>query len=98
VSLEAGKCLTETKKAIGITLFLTENRFPNKKTSAVESLLQNYAPAQSFLRSVVLLVMNDSNGQPLCLGSGFFVSDDVVATNAHVIQGAGSGSAKLGNL
>jgi S1-C subfamily serine protease len=39
--------------------------------------------------------MNDSDGQPLCIGSGFFVSDDVVATNAHVIQGAGSGSAKL---
>jgi hypothetical protein len=39
--------------------------------------------------------MNDSNGQPLCIGSGFFVSDDVVATNAHVIQGSGSGSAKL---
>ena len=48
VSLEAGKCLTETKQAIGITLFLTENRFPNKKTAAVESLLQNYAPAQRF--------------------------------------------------
>jgi len=51
--------------------------------------------AQRGFRSVVLLAMNDSNGQPLCLGSGFFVSDDVVATNAHVIQGAGSGSAKL---
>ena len=46
-------------------------------------------------RSVVILAMNDSNGQPLCIGSGFFVSEDVVATNAHVIQGAGSGSAKL---
>lgn len=46
-------------------------------------------------KSVVLLAMNDSNGQPLCIGSGFFVSDDVVATNAHVIQGSGSGSAKL---
>jgi hypothetical protein len=39
--------------------------------------------------------MNDANGQPLCVGSGFFVSDGVVATNAHVIEGAGSGSAKL---
>lgn len=51
--------------------------------------------AERGFRSVVLLAMNDSNGQPLCIGSGFFVSDDVVATNAHVIQGAGSGSAKL---
>jgi S1-C subfamily serine protease len=51
--------------------------------------------AERGFRSVVLLAMNDSNGQPLCIGSGFFVSDDIVATNAHVIQGAGSGSAKL---
>lgn len=51
--------------------------------------------AERGFRSVVLLAMNDSNGQPLCIGSGFFVSEDVVATNAHVIQGAGSGSAKL---
>jgi trypsin-like peptidase len=51
--------------------------------------------AERGFRSVVLLAMNDSNGQPLCIGSGFFISDDVVATNAHVIEGAGSGSAKL---
>jgi S1-C subfamily serine protease len=51
--------------------------------------------AERGFKSVVLLAMSDSNGQPLCIGSGFFVSDDVVATNAHVIQGAGSGSAKL---
>jgi len=46
-------------------------------------------------KSVVLLAMNDSNGQPLCIGSGFFISEDIVATNAHVIKDAGSGSAKL---
>jgi hypothetical protein len=39
--------------------------------------------------------MNDANGQPLCLGSGFFVADGVIATNAHVIEGAFSGTAKL---
>jgi S1-C subfamily serine protease len=46
-------------------------------------------------KSVVLLAMNDPNGQPLCEGSGFFVAADTVATNAHVIEGTGSGSAKL---
>ena len=51
--------------------------------------------ASTGFRSVVLLSMNDQNGQPLCIGSGFFVSDSVIATNAHVIEGAGSGSAKL---
>ncbi len=51
--------------------------------------------AQVALKSVVLLEMNDSNDQPLGLGSGFFVSDDIIATNAHVLEGASSGTAKL---
>ena len=46
-------------------------------------------------KSVVLLEMGDSNGQPLSLGSGFFVSNGIIATNAHVIEGASSGTAKL---
>lgn len=45
--------------------------------------------------SVVLLVMQDANGQPLSLGSGFFARSGVVATNLHVIEGASNGYAKL---
>lgn len=51
--------------------------------------------AQRGFKSVVLLAMNDADGKPLCIGSGFFISDGVIATNAHVIEGAGSGTAKL---
>jgi S1-C subfamily serine protease len=51
--------------------------------------------ARVAFKSVVLLEMKDSNGQPLSLGSGFFISNDIVATNAHVIEGASSGTAKL---
>jgi hypothetical protein len=51
--------------------------------------------AKVAFNSVVLLEMSDSNGQPLSLGSGFFVSNGLIATNAHVIQGAGGGTAKL---
>ncbi len=51
--------------------------------------------ARTAFKSVVLLVMNDSNGQPLSLGSGFFISNGIIATNAHVIDGASSGTAKL---
>ena len=51
--------------------------------------------ARVAFKSVVLLEMNDSNGQPLSLGSGFFVSNGIIATNAHVIEGASSGTAKL---
>lgn len=51
--------------------------------------------AQNTFPSVVLLVTEDANGQPLSLGSGFFVRDHVVATNQHVIEGAARGYAKL---
>jgi hypothetical protein len=51
--------------------------------------------AKTAFKSVVLLEMSDANGQPLSLGSGFFVADGVIATNAHVIEGAYGGTAKL---
>lgn len=39
--------------------------------------------------------MEDANGQPLSLGSGFFVGDSQIATNLHVVEGAARGYAKL---
>jgi len=51
--------------------------------------------AQKAFRSTVLLVMEDANGQPLSLGSGFFVGDGQIATNLHVVEGAARGYAKL---
>jgi S1-C subfamily serine protease len=50
--------------------------------------------AKKAMPSVVLLVMEDSNGQPLAMGSGFAVSEGVIATNMHVIEGAARGYAK----
>jgi len=51
--------------------------------------------AKQAFPSVVMLVMKDDNGQPLSLGSGFFVREDIVATNLHVVQGAAGGYAKI---
>ncbi|MHC2994931.1 MAG: serine protease [Candidatus Atribacteria bacterium] len=51
--------------------------------------------AQNAFPSIVLLVMEDANGQPVSLGSGFFVLDDVVATNIHVIKSAARGYVKI---
>jgi Trypsin-like peptidase domain len=45
--------------------------------------------------SVVLLTMQDARGQMISLGTGFFVGDNVVATNFHVIDGAAAGYAKI---
>lgn len=51
--------------------------------------------AKKAFRSTVLLVIEDANGQPLSLGSGFFVRDGEIASNLHVVQGAARGYAKL---
>ena len=51
--------------------------------------------ANEALPSTVLLEMEDANGQPHGGGSGFFVREDEIATNFHVVEGAYKGSAKL---
>lgn len=51
--------------------------------------------AKKSFRSTVLLVMEDDKGQPLSLGSGFFVRDGEIASNLHVVEGAAKGYAKL---
>ena len=51
--------------------------------------------AQKTFPSVVLLVMQDQKGQPISLGTGFFIKDGLIVTNLHVIEGAVSGYAKL---
>lgn len=51
--------------------------------------------AKKAFGSTVLLVMEDASGQPLSLGSGFFVRDGEIASNLHVVEGAARGYAKL---
>ena len=51
--------------------------------------------AEKALAATVYLEMQDSNGLPLGIGSGFFVRDNLIATNYHVIEGAARGRAKL---
>ncbi len=53
------------------------------------------AIARKAFGSTVLLVMEDANGQPLSLGSGFFVGAGQIASNLHVVEGAVRGYAKL---
>jgi len=51
--------------------------------------------AQKSFVSVVMLVMEDANSQPTALGSGFFVSENIVTTNLHVIRNSERGYAKI---
>ncbi len=51
--------------------------------------------AQMAFKSTVMLIMEDTNGNPVSLGSGFFVSDDQIPSNLHVTEGASRGYAKI---
>ena len=51
--------------------------------------------AEKTLAATVYLEMQDSKGLLLGFGSGFFVRDNLIATNYHVIEGAARGTAKL---
>ena len=51
--------------------------------------------AEKALAATVYLEMKDRNGVTLGFGSGFFVRENVIATNFHVIEGATQGTAKL---
>ncbi|MFH2057582.1 MAG: S1C family serine protease [Pseudomonadota bacterium] len=62
-------------------------------TSAQSQTAQ--AIAKKAFQSTLLLVMEDANGQPLSLGSGFFVRDGQIASNLLVVEGASRGYAKL---
>ena len=54
--------------------------------------------AEKALAATVYLEMKDRNGAILGFGSGFFVQENLIATNLHVVQGAVSGTAKeVGN-
>lgn len=51
--------------------------------------------AQKTLPSVVLIIGESNKGKAISLGSGFFVREDIIATNNHVIEGASSLYAKI---
>ncbi|MDB4797131.1 S1C family serine protease [bacterium] len=63
--------------------------------SATQAELTPSQIAKKAFPSTVLIVTQDESGQPLSIGSGFFVEKGVIATNFHVIEGAASAYARL---
>ena len=51
--------------------------------------------ARKSFPSVVSIEMQDGAGYPMAFGSGFFVEDEVVASNFHVVEGASKGTIKM---
>ncbi|HXG84555.1 MAG TPA: S1C family serine protease [Pyrinomonadaceae bacterium] len=66
--------------------------------SAQKAVDKNLTPrqiAQQTLPSTVLLVMNNSDTKEAKSGSGFFIAEDIVVTNFHVIKETTEGYAKI---
>ncbi len=61
----------------------------------MENIKSTQEIANKALPSTVLLETEDSNGQSLGFGSGFFVQENEIATNFHVVEGAHKCSVKL---
>jgi hypothetical protein len=81
------KMISVTGVALLCATALAQISFRPEKTAA--EIARNAFP------SVVLLTMQDARGQPISLGSGFFVEQGIVATNFHVIDQAAAGYAKV---
>ena len=71
---------------IGIFLFCNITTAPAQTVPEI---------AEKALAATVHLEMKDSNGVTFGFGSGFFVRENLIATNYHVIKGAMYGTAKL---
>src|SRR6266567_2731092 len=67
----------------------------NRKASSVSLTAREIA--RRSLPSVVVLIARDANDNAGTLGSGFFVTPRIVATNLHVIENASRVTAKLLN-
>lgn len=92
----------KSKKYLQITLLLNLVLFANcvlpVNVSAQKTVDKKLTPreiAQQTLPSTVLLVMGNSDTEEVKSGSGFFVAEDIVVTNLHVIKEMTKGYAKI---
>ena len=65
--------------------------------SITSSVMASTDVVNKVFPAMVLIVMEDKNGNEKSIGSGFLVSPNVIATNFHVIENAYSGHVKLVN-
>ncbi len=92
----------KNKKSLQITLMLNliffVSCFSPAYISAQKTANKKLTPreiAQQTLPSTILLVMSNSNTEEAKSGSGFFIAEDVVVTNFHVVEETTEGYAKI---
>ena len=66
---------------------ISKNLRQEKVRTTVEVSIEQQI-AQKALASTVLILTTDATGDPMALGSGFFISNDQVVSNWHVVEGA----------
>ena len=66
---------------------IAKNLRQEKVRTTVEVSIEQQI-AQKALASTVLILTTNATGDPMALGSGFFISNDQVVSNWHVVEGA----------
>ena len=66
---------------------ISKNLRQEKVSTAVDVPIEQQI-AQKALASTMLILTTDATGDPMALGSGFFISDDQIVSNWHVVEGA----------
>lgn len=67
---------------------------PTKPSQLNNPTLSSREIIDKVSKALVLIVTQDKDGEPVARGSGFFIEDDLVATNLHVFQRASQGYIK----
>ena len=66
---------------------ISKNLQEEKVRTIVEVSIEQQI-AKKALTSTVLILTTDATGDPMALGSGFFISNDQIVSNWHVVEGA----------
>jgi S1-C subfamily serine protease len=75
--------------AVSQTKRTTKSKKPSSTSLTAREIARRSLP------SVVVLIARDAKGKAVTLGSGFFVTPSIVATNLHVIEDASQVTAKF---
>lgn len=86
---ESQERIESAKKKIAKPIIKPIAELISEKKLTVEQILQKTFP------SVAFLMMKDKDGLPAAIGNGFFIREDILATNLTLLKGAREGVARF---